>query len=239
MDAPGPSYRLGVLVPSSNSNAESMTAAMLADQPDVGVHYSRFRLPPSLDDAIDAEVLGEAPALLADAEVAAVAFHGTSGSWTGVAGDRALCAGLAAATGAPATTASLAVLAALQALSAARIAVVFPGPAGIARLIEEEYARHGIEVAGTFVPATVMSNPQIALLGRGDIESMMRPAFMGGADAVVCIGTNLRSGYLAAGFEAEYGLPVVDSATATLWHLLQLAGAARPIPGWGRLLAMS
>ncbi|MFD1211866.1 aspartate/glutamate racemase family protein [Arthrobacter sp. GCM10027362] len=239
MGAPGPSSRLGILVPSSNSNAESMTAAMLAGHPHIGVHYSRFRLPPSLDDAIDVNVLGNAPSLLGDAEVDAVAFHGTSGSWTGLAGDHALCAALTAATGAPSTTASLAVLAALQALPAARVAVVFPGPADIVPLIRGEYARNGIDVVHTSVPTTVMSNPQIGRLSRRDIDAMMRPAFANGADAVVCIGTNLRSGYLAADFEAEFGVPVVDSAAATLWHLLRLADAAGPIPGWGRLLAMS
>jgi maleate isomerase len=70
-----------------------------------------------------------------------------------------------------------------------------------------------------------------------DIGALMRPAFGSDIDAVVCIGTNLRSAYLAAGFESEFGVPVVDSATATLWQLLQLAGTARPIPGWGALLA--
>jgi maleate isomerase len=64
----------------------------------------------------------------------------------------------------------------------------------------------------------------------------MRPAFVPDAEAVVCIGTNLRSGYLAAGFESEFGVPVVDSAVATLWELLRLAGAAKPVAGWGRLM---
>ncbi|WP_345150785.1 maleate cis-trans isomerase family protein [Arthrobacter ginkgonis] len=216
-----------------------MTAAMLADWPEIGVHYSRFRLPPNLDDAIDLDVLGDAPLLLGDAEVDALAFHGTSGSWTGLAGDRRLCAALTQATGAPATTASLAVLAALQEFSLTRIAVVFPGPADIVSLIQREYAGHGIDLVHRSVPAAVMSNPQIARLSRAEIGALMRPAFGGDVEAVVCVGTNLRSGYLAAEFEAEFGVPVIDSATATLWHLLRIAGASGPIPGWGRLLAAS
>lgn len=237
MGVPGPGTRLGILVPSSNSNAETLTAAILAGQPDLGVHYSRFRLPPSLDDTVDLSVLGEAPALLNDADLQAIAFHGTSGSWTGITGDRALCAELEAVCGAPATTASVAVVEALGALSATRIGLVFPGPGTIASQIRREYASHGIDVQAVSVPEVAMSNPEIARLDTAAIGAMMRPAFADGLDAVVCVGTNLRSGYLVEGFEQEFGIPVVDSAIATLWKVLNLAGVPRGIPGWGALLA--
>ncbi|QNE15913.1 aspartate/glutamate racemase family protein [Pseudarthrobacter sp. NBSH8] len=237
MGVPGPGTRLGILVPSSNSNAETLTAAILAGQPDLGGHYSRFRLPPSLDDTVDLSVLGDAPALLKDADLQAIAFHGTSGSWTGIAGDRALCAELQAMCGVPATTASVAVVEALRALSASRIGLVFPGPGSIAAGIQREYSGHGLDVRAVSVPESVMSNPEIARLDAAAIGAIMRPAFVDGLDAVVCVGTNLRSGYLVEGFEQEFGIPVVDSAIATLWHLLHLAGVSRPIPGWGALLA--
>jgi maleate isomerase len=230
--------RLGVLVPSSNSNAETLTAALLADRADVGVHYSRFRLPPDLGDAIDASVLGDSPGLLADVEPDALAFHGTSGTWVGLDGDRDLCAELAERTGAPTTTASLAVVEALAALGVSRVAVVFPGPTSIPPLIAEEYARHGLDVVATSSPQAVLSNPEIARLGTEKVAALLRPAFVPDAEAVVCIGTNLRSGYLAAAFEREFGVPVVDSAVATLWELLRLAGAAKPVSGWGRLMEM-
>ncbi|WP_415854679.1 aspartate/glutamate racemase family protein [Sinomonas sp. G460-2] len=236
-DIPGPRVRLGMLVPSSNSNAETLTSAMLSGRADVGVHYSRFRLPPELGDAIDASALGDAPSLLADSELDAVAFHGTSGTWVGLDGDVRLCAALTEATGAPATTASLAVVRGLEALAVSRVAVVFPGPPAILPLIAGEYARRGIEVVATSSPDVVLSNPEIARLGRERIAALLRPAFVDGAEAVVCIGTNLRSGYLVEEFEREFGVPVIDSAVATLWDLLRLAGAARPSEGWGRLVA--
>ncbi|UZX03179.1 hypothetical protein F8G81_11635 [Arthrobacter sp. CDRTa11] len=216
-----------------------MTAAVLAQQPDLGVHYSRFRLPPNLDDAVDLSVLGAAPALLAEAEIDAAAFHGTSGSWTGIDGDRALCQELKDVTGAPATTASLAILEACSALAVSRIAVVFPGPLGIANMIQREYAGHGVNVIAVSVPAYTMSNPEISRLGHSDIQNLMLPAFEYDAEAVVCVGTNLRSGYLAADLERRFGVPVIDSALATLWQLLRVAGVGRPIQGWGKLLAAS
>lgn len=233
----GPTVRLGVLAPSSNSNAESSLQRMLSGQRDVAAHVSRFRLPPSLEDRIDAAVLGDAPALLADVEPDAVAFHGTSGSWTGFGGDRMLCEQLSAVTGAPATTASLAVRAALDELGLRRIGLVFPGPDEIAQAIAAQYDADGFEVPVRSAPARQLSNAEIARVGEEWIVDLMRPAFAADVDGVICIGTNLRSAYCVARFEAEYRIPVIDSATATLWELLRLAGAQRPIPGWGRLLA--
>jgi len=235
--APGPSRRLGVLVPSSNSNAESSILRMLAAEDDVSAHFSRFRLPADLGDRIDAGVLGDAPALLADAEPDAVAFHGTSGSWTGFAGERSLCAQLETVVGAPATTATLAVRAALAELGLERVGLVFPGPRAIAEDIVVQYAADGIGMPVISVPDVQLANAEIARVGGDRIDALMRPAFRDGVDGVVCIGTNLRSAYRVAAFEAEYGIPVVDSATATLWHLLRRAGARRAIAGWGALLA--
>ncbi|MDQ4214633.1 hypothetical protein [Microbacterium capsulatum] len=234
--APGPRRRLGVLVPSSNSNAESSILRMLAGEADVAAHFSRFRLPPDLGDRIDAGVLGDAPAMLADVEPDAIAFHGTSGSWTGFAGERELCAQLEVVVGAPATTATLAVRAALDALGLRRVGLVFPGPRPIAEQIAVQYAADGVAMPVISAPEVELANAEIARVGEDWIDALLRPAFQGDVDGVVCIGTNLRSAYRVSAFEAEFGVPVIDSATATLWQLLRLAGAARPIAGWGALL---
>lgn len=235
--APGPSVRLGVLVPSSNSNAESSIQRMLAAQDDVAAHFSRFRLPAALGDRIDADVLGEAPALLADVEPDAVAFHGTSGSWTGFEGDRVLCEQLTAVVGAPATTATLASRAAIEVLGLQRVGLVFPGPRDIAERIAGQYAADGIRMPVLSAPEVELANAEIARVGADWIDGLMRLALDGDIDGVMCVGTNLRSAYRVADFEAEAGVPIIDSATATLWQLLRLAGAARPILGWGALLA--
>lgn len=235
----GPAVRVGVLVPSSNSNAETLTAALLAGRDDVGVHYTRFRLPGTLEAAVDSSVLGAAPDLLADVEPDAVAFHGTSGTWTGLTGDRELCAELKNRTGAPATTASLAVVDALAELTATRVAVVFPGPASILPMITSEYARWGLEVVATSSPPELLDNPAIARLSSEKIAELARPVYGKDADAIVVIGTNLRAAYLTAQLEEESGLPVIDSAAATLWGLLRLAGSAKPLAGWGRLMAIA
>jgi maleate isomerase len=210
---------------------------MLSGQQDIGVHYSRFALPADLDIAIDRKVLGPAPDLLAEVQPDAVAFHGTSGSWKGLDADRALCAELAEVLHAPATTASLAVVEALTDLQVSRLGLVFPGPRGVADQIVEEYARHHLDILRVAGPMREMGNAEIARLSVDEIEEMALPAFGAEVDAVICIGTNMRSAYRVAEWEQRFGVPVIDSATATLWQLLRLAGAQRSIQGWGGLLA--
>ncbi|HEX6873503.1 MAG TPA: hypothetical protein VF163_20590, partial [Micromonosporaceae bacterium] len=182
--------RLGLIVPSSNTNAEPLTAAMLTSLPAIAV-ASRFALPADLATVIDERLLGPAADLIAEAGVVAMAFHGTSGSWLGLDGDRALAAGLARRTGVATTTASLATIAALASLEVTRVGLVFPGPAEIADTIAVEYRRAGCEVVARSVPAAPMSNPEISVLTPTEIEALICPAGMNDAQAIVCVGTNL------------------------------------------------
>ncbi|MFE4413980.1 hypothetical protein [Streptomyces sp. NPDC056821] len=226
--------RLGLIVPSSNTNAESLTARMLAGT-DVVALASRFPLPADLAAVVDDALLGPAAELIAEAGVCALAFHGTSGSWLGLDADRRTCATLRDRTGVAATTASLATVSALQALGAQRVGLVFPGPAEIADGIAREYGALGIDVVAIATAPRPLTNPEISRLDGGEIAAMIRPAAAPGADAVVCVGTNLRAAYLVADLEREFGVPVVDSAAATVWELLGMADRLRELPGWGAL----
>ncbi|GAA3658127.1 hypothetical protein GCM10022237_17790 [Nocardioides ginsengisoli] len=229
--------RIAMLVPASNTNAEPLTAAVLRDVPEVEVFASRFRLPASLDARIDGAVLGEAVPLVAEVAPDVIAFHGTAGSWTGVDADATLATELAAATGAAAgTTATQAMYAALAALGARSVTVVFPGSDEIVSGIAGELGGRGIDVVGRSTLPTDLTNPQIAALERDSIESLLVGGSREGADAVLCVGTNLRAGYLVDELEQRLGLPVVDSAVAVAWHVLRLAGVTAPVAGWGSLL---
>jgi maleate isomerase len=229
--------RLGILTPASNTNAEPATYAMLAGVPDVTAHFSRFALPPSLDVTIDATLLAPAAELLALAEVDVLAFHGTAGSWTGLDGDRALCADLERETGIPATTASLATVEALHALGARTLALVFPGAQWIADDIAGEYAREGLRIKHAVWDETLETNPQIGRMTLEEIGALVEPGIVDGVDAVVVIGTNLAAARLVDELESRHETTIVDSTTATTWQLLRMAGAPGPIAGWGRLLA--
>jgi maleate isomerase len=229
--------RLGLIVPSSNTNAESLTAAMLNGTRATAV-ASRFPLPTSLAAVIDEALIGPAADLVGAAGVSATAFHGTSGSWNGLDGDRALARALHARTGVPTTTASLATVDAVHTLGLERVALLFPGPLELARGIAAEYEREGICVQHCAVPDVPMTNEAISALTYDEISALVRGAWDGSAEAVVCVGTNLRAGYLLDEIEADLGVPVVDSAVATVWALLTAAGADRRLTGWGRLLAL-
>lgn len=228
--------RLGLLVPSSNTNAEPLTAAVLA-----GLHVtalaSRFALPRDLGAAIDDSLLGTPADLVCEAGISSLAFHGTSGTWLGLDRDSELAGRLSVRTGVPATTASLATVRGLQTLGVRRVGLAFPGPAVLADRIAEQFALAGISVVSRSVPATPLSNPEISDLPLEQVAEFVSAAAGSSAGAVVCVGTNLRAGYLVAELERSLGVAVVDSALATVWELLSLAGIKERPGGWGRLLS--
>lgn len=124
LDAPG--CRVGMLTPSSNTVLEGLCFRMTADLPGVSVHFSRFRVTEiSLAERglqqFDAAPMLAAADLLADAEVDAIVWQGTSGGWLGFEEDERLCASIIDATGIPATTSVLALNDALRAVAARRI----------------------------------------------------------------------------------------------------------------------
>ena len=114
---------LGVLTPSSNTRLEPLTADLLRGLPEVSAHFSRFRvvdvsLAPSALAQFDTSAILAAADLLADAQVDAIVWSGTSAGWLGLDSDRVLCAEITDRTGVAATTSTLAVLEALEALTA-------------------------------------------------------------------------------------------------------------------------
>lgn len=227
--------RLGILVPSSNTTAEPLTYAMVHGLGAVTAHFTRFALPPSLEDAVTIEPLAAGAALLRDAAVDAVAFHGTSGSWTGAAGDRALSDALTERTGAPATTATLATLDALRALGAQRVALVFPGPRSIAEQIAAAYAAEGIGIASVGA-GELPDNPTVGAMAPEAVRALLEAAIAPDTDVVAAIGTNFPAAPHAAELEQRHGVSLVDSGAATTWRLLALAGVAAPLPDrWGAL----
>jgi maleate isomerase len=228
--------RVGILTPASNSNLEPITAAMLAGLANVSVHFSRFRLPPSLEAPIAFDDLAPAAELLVEAGVELLVLHGTAGSWTGPDGDRALCRTLEDRFGSPATTATLAVLDALGSLGVARYGLVFPGPAEIAEEIARRYEVEGF-VCGRIAAGELSDNRSIGSLEPGRVAALVEEAHDDTLDAVVIVGTNTPSAPLVEGLEARLPGLVVDSTGATTWQFLRLVGWGEPLAGWGKLLA--
>ena len=221
--------RIGMLTPSSNMVLEPALAVLAAGMPGLGIHISRFRvteisLSPTGLDQFAADPMVAAAELLADAEVDAIAWNGTSASWLGFSRDEDLCRRITAATGVPATSASLAFREACRVLGIARIGLVTPYTTDVQDRIRSTWAEAGL-------PCTaerhlgLSHNFAFAEVSEQTISALVRAVAAEGCDAAAIVCTNLRGTAIAPALERELGMPVLDSVAVTLWSALRLIGA--------------
>ncbi|MEM7742323.1 MAG: Asp/Glu/hydantoin racemase [Pseudomonadota bacterium] len=233
-------YRLGMLTPSSNSVLEPLTAAMLADLPDVTAHFGRFRvLKISLDDDALGQFTNEpmlaAAELLSDAKVQTICWNGTSSGWLGFQADHQLCEEIEARTGAIACTSVLALNEILTITGARRIAFVTPYLDEIQSAINANYQSEGFDV----IADRHLGDPgnySFCTYTEAEILDMCRAVAADKPDAISVFCTNFRGAGVAQQIEAETGIPVYDTVSTGLWKSMKVAGVdpAR-IRGWGRI----
>ncbi len=233
--------RLGMLTPSSNTCLEPVSMAMLRTlEPNVSVHFSRFpvsRIGLGRDELaqFDFEPMLDAARLLAQAEVAVIAWGGTSGSWLGIENDQELCRRVEETTMVPATTSTLALLEALQVCGVRRYGLAVPYTKDVADKIVATYARQGFECVGCqhLDLSRNFDFDQVAAEEIAQLVSDVAP----GAHAVAVVCTNLRAAPLVKDLEAALGVPVIDSVVATAWKCLDIALGGASLPDWGELAA--
>ena len=234
------STRLGMLTPSSNTVLEPLTAAMLADLPDVSAHFGRFRV---LKISMEDDALGQftnepmlaAAGLLADANVQSICWNGTSSGWLGFESDHTLIAEIEAQTGVKACSSILAMNELLDKLDAKRIAFVTPYLTEIQDRILANYRAEGFEVAAERHLGDP-GNFSFATYSEAEILDLCRAVATDKPDAILIYCTNFRGARLATIIEAETGIPVLDSVSTALWKSMQVAGDdPKRIQGWGRL----
>jgi len=234
---------IGMLTPSSNTVLEPLTAAMLANLPEVSAHFSRLRVTEISLTAqglrqFDAEPFLGAARLLADARCRVIAWNGTSGGWRGFADDEALCAAITAETGAATTTSILANNALFRRHGVRRFALVTPYTDDVQARIVENYTAAGFDcVAERHLG--IHDNFAFSEVDEATIAEMCRAVAAARPEAISIICTNLRGAALAEALEAETGIPVYDSVSVVVLRALELAGVdpAR-VRGWGRIFAM-
>jgi len=232
-----------MLTPSSNTVLEPVTAAMLADLPDVSAHFGRFRVTQialsegALAQFDDAAILGAA-SLLADAKCDVIAWNGTSSGWLGFDADRRLCERIEAATGARAATSMLALNEALALTGARSLGLVTPYTPDVQARIVANYATIGIDcVAERHL--NIHENFAFAEVEPETLASMARDVARDKPDAIAIVCTNLRAANLVAMLEDELGIPVYDTVATAVWRSLLLAGLdPAAIKGWGRLFQL-
>jgi maleate isomerase len=229
------SKRLGVLVPSGNSVAETELRAMLPD--DVAMLTTRLALLGSSEPELLAMLtdLDKAATLLGHAEPDAIAFHCTAVSTFAphLAGE--IRNRITAATGRQAIATADAILAALKVLRAKRVLLVTPYIEAVHRREIDFLADHGLTVTGGSCLG-VDRNTEMAQIAPDAIAAQVREAASGAAADVCFIScTAIRSAGLIAGLEASLGMPVVTSNQVLIWHALRSLRVERRVTGFGRL----
>lgn len=164
-------FKIGILVPSSNTALEPLTISMLScydrynpskspSLPSISVHFSRLpvtqiSLKPealsqftgtSADSGMKTSPLLAAAKLLADANVDVIGWSGTSAGWLGFESDEQLCKLIESETGVKATTSTLALnkilaLLGFESGKKASLGFVTPYLDDVQRRIEEVYLR--------------------------------------------------------------------------------------------------
>lgn len=236
--------RIGMLTPSSNTVLEPATAAMLADLPQVTMHFARFRVTAiDLGDAalgqFDTAPILAAATLLADARPHAICWNGTSGAWLGLDRDRALCTAITDLTGIAATTATLALHEALAGFGATRIGLVTPYLDAVQAAIVT-----GLGTAGfTVIAERHLNDPgnfSFADHAEATVAKLVREVAATAPQAIAVHCTNFRGSGIAPALEAELGLPVLDSVTLALWGALRITGGTTaPLVRFGRVFGLS
>ncbi|MEA2959209.1 MAG: maleate isomerase, partial [Alphaproteobacteria bacterium] len=144
---------LGMLTPSSNTILEPISQAMVADLPEVSVHFSRFKVTEialsasALAQFDDSEIL-RAAELLAHAKVDVIGWNGTSSGWLGFEADVRLCERITSATGIAATTSMLALNEVLASTQVKQLGFVTPYLDDVQNRILANYGALGIACRG-------------------------------------------------------------------------------------------
>jgi maleate isomerase len=228
-------HRLGILVPSGNSVAETELRAMLPDS--VTMLTTRLALRGSSEDELMAMLtdLDNAAALLGHAEPDAIAFHCTAVStfaphMAGEIRDR-----ITAATGRPAIATADAILSAFRVLATKRVLLVTPYVEQVHRREIAFLVENGLTIVGGSWLG-VDRNTEMARIAPKVIAAQVRKAASGiSADACFISCTAIRSAGVIADLEASLGIPVLTSNQVLVWHALHTLEVHQRVEGFGGL----
>jgi maleate isomerase len=246
----GRTYRIGLIVPSSNTTMETEIPEMLRRRAAVAperftFHSSRTRLKHVTKEELDrmVEDSDRCARELADARVDAIAYACLVALMAQTPGFH--CAAeerLRAATGesgapVPVVSSAGALVEALRALGATRIALVAPYLRPITSLVVDYLSASGVDVVDS-ISLEVSNNLEVGRLDPARLPDIAAELDIRDADAVVlsaCVQMPSLAAIEAA--EERLGLPVLSAGTATVFRLLQALDLEPVVPGAGGLLS--
>lgn len=220
--------RLGIVLPSSNTVLEPLAAQMLASS-GISAHFSRLGV---IDVALGSESKAqfsqrkhlEAALLLADANVDAIVWGGTSASWLGLNHDKVFINAVEKESGIPTTSCVLAMNAKLEPAKNLALGLVTPYTDDVHAQILSNYREFGVTcTAGENFGGTLSRD--FAMLPPDALENMVRKVGATRPDIIFIMCTNLHGAGIATRLSASLDLPVVDSAFATIEAGLNLLGS--------------
>jgi maleate isomerase len=243
-------YRIGQIVPSSNTTMETEIPALLRAREAVSperftFHSSRIRMKKVTKEelaAMDADS-DRCAAELADADVdvlgyaCLVAIMSMGKGYHCVSERRLHEVTRREGHPAPVVTSAGALVEGLKTLGAKRIAMVAPYMKPLTRLVADYIEGEGIEVLDTIA----LEIPDNLEVGRRDplaLCAIYKDLALDGADAVV-LSSCVQMPSLAAvqKVEDECGRPVVSAAIATAYQMLKKVGLDTCVPNAGALLS--
>ncbi len=247
---PAKSYRIGQIVPSSNTTMETEIPALLRSREGVEAerftfHSSRMRMKKVTQEelaAMDAD--SDRCALeLADARVdvlgyaCLVAIMSMGHGYHRVSEARLHQRTVEAGGAAPVVTSAGALVDGLKALGAKRVSLLAPYMKPLTRLVIDYIEAEGIEVVDS-ISLEIPDNLEVGRLDPLAPAEISKRLNTRGVDAVVasaCVQMpSLASVQL---MEDRVGLPVVSSAIATTYLMLKRLGLKTGVPGFGALLS--
>jgi maleate isomerase len=243
-------HRIGLAVPSSNTTIETEVPEMLGRlAPEAGTrfsfHSSRAVLHDVSEESLDAMVADSDRCAreLSDARVDAIVYACLIALMARGAGAHeeieARLAAVAADNGNPIPVLSSAgaLVRALHALGARRIAIITPYLETLTRLVVNYLEGYGITVAEA-ISLKVSDNVAVGRLDPAKLVPLARGLDLSDVDALVvsaCV--QMPSLPIIDQVERELGLPVLSTATATVFELLGALGLEARVAEAGSLLA--
>ncbi len=229
-------HRVGLLIPSSNTNIEPEYYAVMP--PSVSAHVARLGMTSVDEEGLsgqDQDVARQAE-LLAAANVEVILFCLTAASFQlGPDYDADLKQRIETASGKPALTAARTIVDALNTLGVKRIAMATPFGPEVNAVSQAFMTGSGFEVV-SIAGLGLVDNFSIALVTYDTVRELVRQTDHDDAEAIVIPGGNMPCLQIAPELERELGKPVVTTNQAGIWALLRHLGGIDRLDGRGQLL---
>ena len=217
---------IGTITPSGNIVVERVTAAVLADFPEVSGHFSRtpvFGSSDSYRDDYDWDGMLGAARLLSHANVDVICWNGSKGVSLGFDADVGLCERITRETGVQATTSVLALDRVLRDTEVKTIGLVSPHTDAYQAKVTAAFEKRGFPCIAE-AHSGFSDNYSYCTVPDADIVRMIREVAAAKPDAIVTFCTNFPAAHLVAVLERETGIPIYDTTSIGVWDALRRAG---------------